>query len=197
MKKLFSILSVWLFVVAMAVPSVAKPFVVDSAHSTIGFSVTHLQLSEVEGRFNSFDGSIDWNKDKPEASKINFTVNVNSVDTANKKRDEHLLSDDFFAADKFKTMTFKSTSVSHLSGDKYKVVGDLTIHGVTKSIVLSANIKGPIDAFNDGSESIGFKTTFKINRIQYGVGDGWKGGSDKIVGHDVFITIKGEAHEPE
>lgn len=195
MKKLFSLLSVWLCVAALATPSAAKQFDVDSAHSSVGFSVTHLGLSEVEGRFNDFEGVIHWDKSDLSATKIDWTVQVASVDTGNKKRDSHLKGEDFFNQGKFKTMSFKSTSVTKLSGDKYKVVGDLTMHGVTKSVTISARIKGPVEVF--GGESIGFKTSFKINRIDYGVGAGWKGGSDKVVGHDVFVTIKGEAHEPE
>lgn len=197
MKRLSSLLTATFLTFLLTGPSLAKPFEVDGAHSSVHFTVTHLQLSEVEGRFNDFKGTVDWNQDKPAASKIQFTVDVDSVDTGNAKRDEHLQSADFFDAEKFKTMSFKSTSVSKLSGTKYKLVGDLTIHGVTKSITTSADIKGPVDPFGDGNMSLGFKTDFKINRIDYGVGSGWKGGSDKIVGHEVFISIKGEAHEPK
>lgn len=196
MKKLFSLLSVWLFVATLAAPSSAKEFEVDAAHSSVGFSVTHLGLSEVEGRFNDFKGTIDWNKDDPSKSKIEWTVQVDSVDTGNQKRDDHLRGSDFFDAGKYKTMSFKSSKIESLGADKYSVSGDLTMHGVTKSITITAYIKGPVEVF--GGESIGFKTTtFKLNRIDYGVGAGWKGGSDKVVGHDVFVTIKGEAHEPE
>ncbi len=195
MKKILSLLSVWLCVLTLATPSLAKQFDVDSAHSSIAFSVTHLGLSEVEGRFNDFQGTIHWDKAKISASKIDWTVKVESVDTGNAKRDEHLRSEDFFNQAKFTTMSFKSTSVSKLSGDKYKVDGDLTMRGVTKRVTMSATIKGPLEVM--GGESIGFSTSFKVNRIEYGVGAGWKGGSDKVVGHDVFVRIKGEAHETE
>lgn len=196
MKKILSLLSAWMLVATLAAPSQAKEFEVDAAHSSVGFSVTHLGLSEVEGRFNDFEGTIDWDKDNPANSSIEWTVQVDSVDTGNEKRDNHLKDGDFFDAAKYKTMTFKSTKIEKLGRDKYSVTGDLTMHGVTKSITISAFIKGPVEVF--GGESLGFKTqTFKLNRIDYGVGAGWKGGSDKVVGHDVFVTIKGEAHEPE
>ena len=173
----------------------AKEFTVDSAHSNISFTVTHLQLSEVEGRFNDFSGSFDWNADAPESSSLEFTAKTSSINTDNAKRDQHLRSDDFFAAETYPTLTFKSTKIKHLGGERYSVRGQLTAHGVTKTIDVPARIKGPVDLFGDGEESIGFRATFKINRIDYEIGNGWKGGSDKVVGHDVFITVKGEAHE--
>jgi polyisoprenoid-binding protein YceI len=180
---------------AVTTPTLAKEFQVDTAHSKIGFSVTHLQLSEVEGRFNDFSGTIDWNVDKPTTSSVRFEVGVKSVNTDNEKRDDHLRGEDFFDAQKFPKMTFESTSVEPLGENRYNVTGKLTAHGVTKTVTVPVRIKGPIDAFNNGELSIGFSGRFKINRIDYGIGAGWKGGSDSVVGHDVFITVSGEAHE--
>ena len=111
------------------------------------------------------------------------------------RRDGHLKSPDFFDTAKYPTLTFETTSVEALSGNKYALTGDLTMHGVTKRITVPATIRGPVDAMGNGSLSLGFSTTFKVNRIEYGVGAGWKGGSDKVVGHDVFVSIKGEAHQ--
>jgi polyisoprenoid-binding protein YceI len=173
----------------------AEKYKVDTAHSTVGFTVTHLSLSEVDGRFKDFTGDIDWDAKNPAKSSVNFTVQAKSVSTDNDKRDEHLRSADFFDVEKYTTLSFKSTKVAPLGEDRYSITGDLTIHGVTKPVTVSANIKGPIDAFKDGNLSLGFRTTFKINRIDYKVGDGWKGGSDSVVSHDVFITLKGEAHQ--
>jgi polyisoprenoid-binding protein YceI len=176
-------------------PASAKEFKVDTAHSSIGFTVTHLQLSEVEGRFNDFSGQFDWDASAPEKSRLEFSVKTESINTDNVKRDGHLKGEDFFDTAKYPTMTFKSSRVEKLSGDRYTITGDLTAHGKTKTISVPASIKGPIDAFNNGEESIGFRATFKINRIDYGIGAGWQSGSDKVVGHDVFITVKGEAHQ--
>lgn len=182
-----------------AMPLGAQPhtYQVDGAHSKVGFTVTHLQLSEIDGRFNDFQGSVVWDAKKPENSKVQFTVKADSIDTGNAKRDAHLKNDDFFAADKFPTLTFSSTSVKKLSGEKYSLIGDLTVHGVTKRVTLPATIKGPVDPLGQGKMAIGFDSRFKINRIDYGVGAGWQGGSDKLVGHDVFITVKGEAYRGE
>lgn len=168
---------------------------VDGAHSRVGFTVTHLQLSEVDGWFDNFSGTVNWDEKDPSKSKIAFSVKATSIDTGNEKRDGHLKSDDFFAVEKFPTLSFTSTSVKKLSDNKYSLVGDLTIHGVTKRVTLPATIKGPVDAFGNGKKILGFDSRFKINRIDYGVGAGWQGGSDKLVSHDVFINVKGEAHQ--
>jgi polyisoprenoid-binding protein YceI len=184
-----------LFVLAMAGAATAEKYNVDKVHSTVGFSVTHLQLSEVDGRFKDFSGEVSWDPKAPAKSSISFTVQAKSVSTDNDKRDEHLRGSDFFDVDKYPTLTFKSTKISPLGEDRYSILGDLTMHGVTKPVTASATIKGPLDAFKDGNLSLGFRATFKLNRIDFKVGDGWKGGSDSVVGHDVFVTIKGEAHQ--
>ena len=194
-KKVLSALTALTLMGFIANPVAAKEYQVDSAHSKIGFSVTHLQLSEVEGRFNDFSGKFDWNADNPASSSLTFTAQTDSVNTDNAKRDSHLKTDDFFAADKYPELKFESTKIEKLSGERYNVTGNLTAHGVTKKISVPATIKGPVDLFGDGKQSLGFRATFKINRIDYGIGAGWKGGSDKVVGHDVFITVQGEAHE--
>ncbi|HIB65763.1 MAG TPA: polyisoprenoid-binding protein [Phycisphaerales bacterium] len=194
-KKVLSALTALTLMGFIANPVAAKEYEVDSAHSKIGFSVTHLQLSEVEGRFNDFSGKFDWNADNPASSSLTFTAQTDSVNTDNAKRDSHLKTDDFFAADKYPELKFESTKIEKLSGERYNVTGNLTAHGVTKKISVPATIKGPVDLFGDGKQSLGFRATFKINRIDYGIGAGWKGGSDKVVGHDVFITVQGEAHE--
>ena len=194
-KKLLTLIACLTFFGSVLAPTTAKEYEVDSAHSSLGFSVTHLQLSDVEGRFNDFSGTFDWNASNPEKSSIQFSAKTSSINTNNQKRDNHLRSDDFFDADKYPSLTFKSTKIEKLSGDRYNVTGELSAHGVTKTISVPASIKGPVDLFGDGKESLGFRATFKINRIDYGIGSGWQSGSDKVVGHDVFITVKGEAHE--
>ena len=194
-KKLMSIIAATMLAASVLSPVSAKQFDVDSSHSSIKFTVSHLQLSDVEGRFNDFSGKFDWNADDVGKSSLEFTAKTKSVDTGNKKRDAHIADPDFFNSEKYPEFSFKSTKIEHLSGKKYKVTGKLNAHGVTKTITLPATIKGPVDLFGNGEESLGFRATFKINRIDYKIGDGWKGGSDKVVGHDVFLTVKGEAHE--
>lgn len=169
----------------------AENYKVDTAHSSVGFTVTHLKISEVDGRFRDFSGDLVWDPKALGKSSIAFTVASNSVDTDNDKRDEHLRSADFFDVEKYPTLSFQSREISALGSDRYTVKGDLTVHGVTKPVTFQANIKGPVDAF--GTPTLGFRAAFKINRIDYKIGDNWKGGSDAMVGHDVFLTIKGEA----
>lgn len=184
-----------LLLLSLATAATAEKYKVDTAHSTVGFSVTHLQLSEVDGRFKDFTGELNWDTKTPAKSTVSFTVQARSITTDNDKRDEHLRGADFFDVEKFPTLSFKSTKVAALGEDRYSITGDLTAHGVTRPVTISANIKGPIDAFKDGDLSLGFRTTFKINRMDYKIGDGWKGGSDSVVSHDVFVTLKGEAHQ--
>ncbi len=173
----------------------AQTFVVDKAHTQIVFSVTHLSLNEVEGRFNDFDGKVVWNEADPAKSQLNFTIQAKSVDTANTKLDDHLRSDDFFNVEKHPTITFKSTKIEKLNEERYNLTGDLTISGVTKSISFPATIRGPVDAKGQGKKSLGVQANFKVNRIDFKVGDTWQGGSDKVIGHDVFVRISGQAHQ--
>lgn len=193
-KKILSLIAAVALAATLMSPVSAKQFSVDSAHSSIQFTISHLQLSDVEGRFNDFTGSFDWNPKDTSKSSLEFSAKTKSVDTGNAKRDGHIRNADFFDSEKYPEFTFKSSKVEHLSGERYKITGDLSAHGVTKTITLPATVKGPVDLFGDGSQSLGFRATFKINRINYDIGNTWKGGSDKIVGHDVFLTVKGEAH---
>jgi polyisoprenoid-binding protein YceI len=193
-KLIHTALSAFL-VLSLASGARAEKYKVDTAHSTVGFTVTHLQLSEVDGRFKDFDGEINWDPKAPSKSSIAFTAQAKSVTTDTDKRDQHLRSADFFDVEKYPTLSFKSNKITALGEDRYSIAGDLTIHGVTRPVNVTANIRGPVDTFKDGDLSLGFRSTFKINRIDYKVGDNWKGGSDSVVSHDVFITIKGEAHQ--
>lgn len=194
-RYLTTILSSFVCLIFATAPLLAKEYYVDVAHSKIGFSVTHLQLSDVEGRFTDFSGTIIWNPANLQASSISFEAQVDSINTDNAKRDAHLKNEDFFHAEKYPTLSFQSTKIEKLGEQRYNVTGKLTAHGVTKTISVPATIKGPVDAFNNGEESLGFRATFKIDRMDYGIGAGWQSGSDKVVGHDVFITVQGEAHE--
>lgn len=196
MRSLTSTLAVLALLLGLSGSAGAEKFEVDSAHSSITFTVTHLQFSEVEGRFNDFTGDIDWNAKDPSKGQVNFTVQAKSVDTGNAKRDEHLRSDDFFNVAKYPTLTFKSTKIKKVSDGKVEIIGDLTMHGTTKEITVPVRVKGPRDLQGDGELSMAFQTRFEINRIDYGMGAGWKGGSDNVVSHEVFVEIKVEAHQP-
>lgn len=171
-------------------PAVAEKYEVDRAHSSLSFSVGHLGLTEIDGRFTDFTGTIDFTPGSNEGS-VEFTAQAKSINTDVEARDEHLRSADFFDVEKYPTLHFKSTKVTHLSEDRYQVDGKLTIHGVTKPVTTSARIVGPKEAM--GAQKIGFRTTFKINRLDFKVGDGDKFSSDALIDHDIFIEVKGEA----
>jgi polyisoprenoid-binding protein YceI len=139
---------------------------IDKAHSKVQFAVTHLIISEVNGLFKSFDGSIEASNSDFTDAKINFTVNVASINTENDGRDKHLKSDDFFNADKFPSITFKGKSLKKIDDKNYKLTGDFTIRDVTKEITLDVVYNGSIkDPW--GNTKAGFKILGEINRFDY------------------------------
>lgn len=138
---------------------------VDKAHSNVKFSVTHLVVSEVEGSFKLFDGSMETSKPDFSDAKINFTIDVNSINTDNDNRDKHLKSDDFFAAEKYPQMKFTSTSFTPAGGNKYKLAGNLTIKDVTKPVVFDVTYGGTVTTM--GKTKLGFKAKTTIDRFDY------------------------------
>lgn len=189
MKKMLSTLCL-LTALLTAGPAMAEKYEVDRAHSSLSFSVGHLGLTEIDGRFTDFTGTFDFTPGASDGS-VEFTAQAASINTDVEARDEHLRNADFFDVEKYPTLRFKSTKVTHLSEDRYQVDGKLTIHGVTKPITTSARIVGPKEAM--GAQKIGFRTTFKINRLDFNVGDGDKFSSNAMIDHDIFIEVKGEA----
>nr|WP_319776160.1 YceI family protein [uncultured Sphaerochaeta sp.] len=140
----------------------------DKTHTQIKFSVTHLLISEVEGFFGSYDGSVVSDGDNFDNAKINFTADINSINTSNEKRDAHLKSDDFFAAEKFPKLTFAGKSFTKVDDKNYKLIGDMTIRGTTKEIELNAKFNGiVVDPW--GNTRAGFKITGSLNRFDYGL----------------------------
>ncbi len=144
---------------------------VDGSHSKMGFAVTHLMMSETEGKFKVYEGSVSSRSDMDFTdAKVEFSVDVNSINTDDEKRDGHLKSPDFFDVEKFPKMTFKATSMKpgKIKGT-YDLEGDLTMHGVTKKIKLLAigaakTVKDPW-----GNTKYAFKITGKLNRVDYGL----------------------------
>jgi polyisoprenoid-binding protein YceI len=147
----------------------ASSWVLDPDHTTIGFSVKHMMVSEVKGSFDTFTGSVEIDDKDPSKSLVNVEIDVASIDTRNAKRDEHLKSADFFDAAKSPKMTFKSTKVEIAKDGSMKITGDLTMHGVTKSVTLasaplSAAVKDPW-----GGSHRGTTATTTINRKDFGL----------------------------
>ena len=161
---------------------------IDPVHSKIGFSVRHLIISEVEGRFKSFEGSVTTDKEDFNGSKIVFSLDARSVFTDNTRRDNDLKSANFFDAEEYPEITFKSTSFEKVEGNKYKLEGNFTIKGITNHIIMDVIYGGTIkDPW--GNMRAGFKITGKINRFDYNLK--WNklleaGGA--VVGKEITIT---------
>lgn len=185
MKKLFVLATLVLFALNIN----AQTWTIDKAHSKVQFTVTHLVISEVTGHFKSYDGNITATKDDFSDAKIDFTVDIKSINTDNEQRDNHLKSDDFFNAEKFPQMTFKGKSMKSVGNNKYKLTGDLTIRDVTKEVTLDVVHNGTVkDPW--GNTKAGFKITGALNRFDYNLK--WNtltelGGA--VVGRTVNIVI--------
>lgn len=146
----------------------AQKWNVDAAHTNIGFVVDYMVVSELEGTFKKYDATITSSKPDFSDIVIDFKVDVNSVNTDNEMRDKHLKSDDFFNADKYPNMTFKSTSVKKTGDKDYIMEGNLTIRDVTKKVTFAVHYGGTVkDPW--GNTKAGFKATAKINRLDYGL----------------------------
>ncbi len=146
----------------------SKIWKVDNVHSAVKFSVTHLVISEVDGSFKVYNGSIVNTKDDFSDAAIEFSIDVNSINTDNAMRDGHLKGDDFFNAATYPTMTFKSTSFKKKEGNNYELAGNMTIRNITKKIVFDVKFGGiGKDAY--GNTKAGFKVIGSINRFDYGL----------------------------
>jgi polyisoprenoid-binding protein YceI len=170
----------------------AKTYKIDKSHSEAVFQVRHL-VTKVRGRFTDFEGTVQVDEDKPELSSVTFTIQATSIDTAEKDRDTHLRSADFFEVEKFPTLRFTSTQVVKKSNDSYDVTGDLTIRDVTRSITLPVTHLGKAkDPW--GNERLGFETETTINRKDYGLK--WNAALEAggfLVGDDVKVSLSVQA----
>jgi polyisoprenoid-binding protein YceI len=169
--------------------SAQQTWSIDNAHSQVMFTVSHLVISEVTGNFKSFSGVVTADKPDFTDAKIDFSINVNSINTENEMRDTHLKSDDFFNAEKYPAITFKGKELIKTNGVKFQLKGDLTIRNITKPVILDVIYAGTVkDPW--GNIKAGFKIKGIINRFDYGLK--WNtlteaGGA--TVGEDVEITV--------
>jgi polyisoprenoid-binding protein YceI len=153
--------------VATTTDSATRTYKIDKAHSEVVFQIRHL-VTKVRGRFDDFEGTIQLNEDKPELSSVEFTIKAASIDTNEKDRDNHLRSAEFFDVEKFPNLTFRSKQVIKKSNESSDVRGDLTIHGVTKEIVLPVTHLGKAkDPW--GMERAGFEAEIMLNRKDFGL----------------------------
>jgi len=188
-KIKLSLLSLVILGLAAPLSAAVETYVIDPVHSSVGFTARHI-FSKVPGSFTKFSGSLTVDRDNLEKSSVSAEIQVGSVNTASEKRDTHLKSPDFFDAAKYATITFTSKSWKKTGDDTYDITGDLTIHGVTKEVVLKSKVLG----FGPGmgnSYVTGWEASTTINRRDYGVnGPAMLGNA---VGDDIPVSISVEA----
>lgn len=177
------------------IPAPVEPgtYAIDMSHSEIMFKVRHLGISNVRGNFNDAEGTLTFANEDVSSVSIDVTIQAASVDTDNERRDNHLKSGDFFEVETYPTITFKSTEVKDVNGDTMTIVGDLTIHGVTKSVELETEFLGAIADARMGTK-VGFEAETKINRKDFGLA--WNATLETgglVVGDEVTITLAVEA----
>ena len=171
----------------------ASTWNIDPSHSAISFSVRHMVVSKARGRFTKWSGQIRFDPDDPAASSVEVTIDPASIDTADGQRDAHLRSPDFLDVDKFPNASYRSTKVEDLGGDRYRVTGHLTVHGVTKPVVLNVTYEG---AAKDpwGGERAGFAATTSFDRKDFGLE--WNKALETgglLVGEKVDLNLEIEA----
>ena len=175
---------------AVAPELVLTTWSLDSAHSSAAFSVRHMMITNVKGDFRELSGTLTLDRDHIEQSSINVTINPASIETHEPGRDTHLKSADFFDVEKFPEITFVSSKWAHKSDDELAVTGNLTMHGVTKEVVLT--VEGPTGEVVDpyGQRKIGFSATTKLNHEDFGLGfNAILEGGGVVVGKEVKISI--------
>lgn len=185
MKKV----SVLMTALMLSAASYAQTWTVDKAHAKLGFTVTHMMINDVDGMFKDFDATIATSKPDFSDAVFNVTAQTNSIYTDNEKRDAHLKSADFFDAEKNPTVTFKSRSMKKAGKNAYKVTGDLTMHGVTKPVVLDLTFRGPATHPMTKKQFAGFTITGKVKRSDFNIGSSMP---SAMIGDEVTITAKGE-----
>jgi len=159
---------------------------VDKAHAKLGFGITHMMLAEVDGSFKVYDASITTTKDDFSDAVFDVSADIESINTDNEGRDKDLKSEKYFDVAKFAKLTYKSTSFKKVDGNKYKLTGDLTLHGITKPVELDVVLAGPVT--NPRGTKIGIKATGTFKRTDFGIG----GPGGAMLSEEVTLIANGE-----
>lgn len=186
MKRISIIFSAFLLLTAFVT---VNPWKSDKAHSQLSFTVTHLGIADVSGTFNDFDVTVKSSKPDFSDAVFNLTANVASIDTRVEARDNHLKSADFFDAAKYPNLTFTSTSLKKNGKNKYKLTGDLTLHGVTKPVTMDLVYKGTVENPMSKKQTAGFQLTGIIKRSDFSVGNSFP---PPMISDEVRIKADGE-----
>ena len=169
---------------------------IDAAHTTVSFKVRHLGVTWVQGEFQRVSGKVRYDRKNPGAAAADIVIDADSINTRNARRDNHLRNDDFLLVEKHPSITFKSKSVKNAGADSLELVGDLTIRGVTKEVVLKvADISGEVTT-GRGTVKMGASATTRINRKEFGVKyNRLLEAGGLVVGNEVRITIDVELNK--
>jgi polyisoprenoid-binding protein YceI len=177
----------------LATPLLGADWDFDKAHSHVGFKASHMVLSRVSGQFNKFDGKVTgFDGENVQDAQVEVTIDAASIDTDNENRDAHLRTGDFLLVDSFPNITFVSTRITPLNGNDFKIIGDLTIRGVTKEVTLDATYNGKITD-PQGNSRAGFSASTEIDRRDFGTQFNKvleTGGL--VVGNEVEINLEAE-----
>ncbi len=187
MKKLTIILAAFLVLTSFTTtPGIWKN---DDPHSQLGFTVKHMGIADVSGTFNDFDVTINSAKSDFSDAVFELTASIASIDTRVEARDNHLKSPDFFDAQKYPTLHFKSTSLKKDGDTKFKLTGDLTLHGVTKEVTMDLEYRGTVENAMNKKQTAGFQLTGVIRRSDFAVGNSFP---PPMISDEVRIKADGE-----
>lgn len=177
------------FITLTAFTTVLSNWENDDPHSQLGFTVTHLDISDVSGTFNDVDVTVQSSKPDFSDASFELTAQTASIDTRVEARDKHLKSADFFDAAKYPTLNFKSTSIKPAGKNKYKLTGNLSLHGVTKPVTMDLLYTGTVENPMSKKQTAGFQVTGTIKRSDFNVGPGFPA---PIISNEVRIKADGE-----
>lgn len=170
---------------------------IDPAHSEINFSVRHMMISNVRGRFEKFDGTVEFDEENPENSSVEVKIDAASINTREERRDNHLRSPDFLNVEEYPYITFKSKRIEQTSEDTGRIIGDLTVRDVTREVVMDVDYAGKAKS-PWGTTSAGFSATTKINRKDWGLN--WNQALETggvLVGDELKVNIEIEIVKQE
>lgn len=193
-RILGSLLAFGALLLTSAASAQSTKWAVDKAHSNVKFTVTHMAISEVDGNFKSFDGTLESAKPDFSDAKIQFSIDVASIGTDNENRDNHLKGDDFFNAAQFPKISFTSTSMKPLGGNKYQLTGNMTVRDVTKTVTWDVTYGGIMST--QRGRKAGFKAKATINRFDYNLK--WNRATEAgglVVGENVDVVLNIQLNE--
>jgi polyisoprenoid-binding protein YceI len=173
---------------AAAITVQAETFTVDTGHAEIGFSVKHMMVSNTKGKFNKFEGTVDYDVATKTLKSVQGSIDVTSIDTNNEGRDGHLKNEDFFDTGTHPKMTFKSTSVKQTGDNTFEVTGNLNVLGIDREVMIPVTVSGPVDD-PYGFTRIGLAATTTLNRRDLGITNS----PAAMIGDEIKINIEAEA----